>query len=733
MKARRLPPTAFQVIAANVATNGYAVIPIDPDDRKRPDKRIGNWRKYRFAPGDADEYANCGLGILTGEIVGIDIDVRDADLVQQIEVLAEQRLGKAPRRVGAAPKVLLMYRSAEPFAKLATQSWALNDEASNAPEYKPHKIEVLADGQQFVAYGRHRETGKPYCWNGAGEPRLTPASDLPLVTVAQVRRFITDANSLLSEVARPYKSVANDFGAGRPNQSESAHRLVADDFDELLSALAAIPNDFDDRQDWIKVLAAFHTACGHRASSPIAEAAAMAFCEKWPGHSRTNSLKAWRSFASAARDPRDKAGAATIFHLAKRAGWSRPTDKSGNDSSESWTPPLVHTYGEGFDPASIPLRQWLLGRRRSRGEVTIDVGPPGVNKSSLLVTDAMAIVTGRPLLDDEVHEQGDVLIFVGEDARRDVEARIAAILQRHEIESSAMGDRLHVVYLSEVDPFAYTLAHMIHSVAVINRALLDWVAEFPNLVAVFIDPIAAWHHVMENDTGAMKVLATELRRVAVRSNIHIGFDHHTTKASQIDPESHVGNTIAMRGAFLAGDARWMFTMAKLKAETATKFGIADEERWLWRRLDPLKASYGPDSGDTRLLKIDTVTIANGETVAVLTEHDVSELRHLAADQQAEEAAYRRVTLIDALLSMLDQKRPRSLNDAACWLRQNHPEMYVYRGFPLSEKRLGDRLRNDIGAGLVTTWRERTAWIVCESSGESHATRWVVDITYKERE
>lgn len=665
-------------------------------------------------------------------MIGVDIDVRDAALVEQLEKLAEQRLGRAPRRIGRAPKSLLVYQVTEPFSKIATQSWVLPDEDSSAADYRPHKVEILADGQQFVAYGLHRDTSKPYRWDGADEPLRSPVSELPLVTESQVRRFIADAEALLKLSGRPYRPVTVDFGADTPRPPRPASQLVADNFEELLSAFAAIPNDFEDRQDWVKVLAAFYHGCGTHAPSSRARAAALAFCKKWPSYDRADSLKVWNSFPSSSRDPSDNAGAATIFALAKKVGWTPPVRKSTDESPEAWEPPTVHTYGKDFDPAAIPLRQWLLGRRRSRGEVTIDVGPPGVNKSSLLVTDAIAIVTGQRLLNDDVHEQGDVLMFVGEDACRDVEARIAAILQQYNLEPTDMGGRLHVVYLSEVDPFDYTLAQMIHSVAVINRKLLDWIADLPGLVAAFIDPIAAWHHVMENDTGAMKVLATELRRAAVRSNIHIGFDHHTTKASQTDPESHVGNTIAMRGAFLAGDARWMFTMAKLKAETATKFGIPDEERWLWRRLDPLKASYGPDSGETRLLKIETVTIANGETVAVLTERDVSELRRLAADQQVEEAAYRRMTLIDVLRSMLEEKRPRSLNDAARWLRQNHPQMYEYRGSPQSEKRLGERLRDEIGAGLATTWRERTAWIICVSSGEGHATRWVVDITYQER-
>src|SRR5262249_37067358 len=97
-----------------------------------------------------------------------------------------------------------------------------------------------------------------------------------------------------------------------------------------------------------------------------------------------------------------------------------------------WSPTVI-SYGAEFDPAAIPLRQWLLGTRRSLGEVTVDSGPPGTNKSMLMQTDAVSIVTGRRILNDAAHMQGEVLFLVGEDMRRDFEARLAAILTRHHI------------------------------------------------------------------------------------------------------------------------------------------------------------------------------------------------------------------------------------------------------------------------------------------------------------
>ena len=69
-------------------------------------------------------------------------------LALEIERLARERLGETPAlRIGRAPKRLLVYRSAEPFAGIR-----------RAP------IEVLGLGQQFVAHAIHPDTGQPYAW-----------------------------------------------------------------------------------------------------------------------------------------------------------------------------------------------------------------------------------------------------------------------------------------------------------------------------------------------------------------------------------------------------------------------------------------------------------------------------------------------------------------------------------------------------------------------------------------
>ncbi len=378
-----------------------------------------------------------------------------------------------------------------------------------------------------------------------------------------------------------------------------------------------------------------------------------------------------------------------------------------------WTPPKFATYGATFDPASIPLRRWLLGNRRSIGELTVDAGPPGTNKSTLMLTDAVAIVTGHRLLADEVHERGSVLFLAGEDARRDVEARIAGILEFYDIQPAELGDRLHVLYLAEVDAINYTLANMAADMAMLNTNMAGWLREFPDIVAVFVDPLMAWHRLVENSNEALQLLFSALRAVAVQGQRHVGIDHHVTKVTMNDSEGHVNNLAALRGAGVIGaDIRWAFTMAKLNATTAASYGIPEDGRRRYRRLDQLKQSYGPDDDEMRLLRVESVTIANGESVGVLVEQEMDLVRAEGEERKAAIAKAAKERMAEALAKMLTEQRPRSAQGAALWLITHAPELVPGKnGTPLSETTLRSRLPGMIGAGLPTRHEGRFARIV----------------------
>lgn len=196
--------TALEV-RLRMRENGWPSIPITPhegkhkSDGKRP--AIRDWQRYaiydekaplpllREIESVARRYPDAqGTGIPCGSIIGIDIDVSDSALVDEIQGMAFEAFGPTPFiREGRAPRRLLVYRAAEAMPKKAHK--ALN-RASDG-------IDIQAVGSQFVAFGIHRSTCRPYRWIGAESPLTASPDEAPQITAEQVAAFLGLVNGVL--------------------------------------------------------------------------------------------------------------------------------------------------------------------------------------------------------------------------------------------------------------------------------------------------------------------------------------------------------------------------------------------------------------------------------------------------------------------------------------------------------------------------------------------------------
>ena len=125
--------------------------------------------------GWSGAFANASVGLRCGHLVGLDIDILDPDLAHQAQALAFERLGQTLIRIGQYPKRLLLYRTTTPFAKIKTG-----------------KIELLGLGQQFVAFGLHPATGRPYEWVTGDSPLDVALDDLPAIDKASVAAVLAE-------------------------------------------------------------------------------------------------------------------------------------------------------------------------------------------------------------------------------------------------------------------------------------------------------------------------------------------------------------------------------------------------------------------------------------------------------------------------------------------------------------------------------------------------------------
>ena len=230
----------------------------DKDSGKKP--LLKNWQKVCATADEvtirswSSQWTNtgllCGISTEAGALVGVDVDVLDEGLSRQIEQIAILHLGPSPlRRVGRAPKFLLAYRVEEPMTKISTQELRLSsgDVA---------KVEILAKGQQFVAYGVHPGTQRSYEW-GDARPDSTPLADLPLVTHEALKSFI-DASEQLILQAGGKGSKSTDLKSGKSQRSDKKPPKQSEvEEGRIREALNHIPAD--DRKVWLDVGMALHS------------------------------------------------------------------------------------------------------------------------------------------------------------------------------------------------------------------------------------------------------------------------------------------------------------------------------------------------------------------------------------------------------------------------------------------------------------------------------------------
>jgi hypothetical protein len=174
-------------------SSGYTPIPAHGKEA-----HLKGWASLTPTHGDIvgwtrDHPGWSNTGIATRHTPAIDIDITDATIATTIDNLVFDHFGRAGvilRRVGRAPKRAILFQAPEPFAKRL----AVFD--APAPDGKLPRIEILASGQQLIAYGIHPDTRRPYLWEPAG-PMQVPARQLPVISAKTADQFLADAVKLL--------------------------------------------------------------------------------------------------------------------------------------------------------------------------------------------------------------------------------------------------------------------------------------------------------------------------------------------------------------------------------------------------------------------------------------------------------------------------------------------------------------------------------------------------------
>ena len=268
---------------------------------------------------------------------------------------------------------------------------------------------------------------------------------------------------------------------------------------------------------------------------------------------------------------------------------------------------LKATPFEWADPDAIPRREWLYDHHLIRRFVSATFAPGAVGKTMLLIVEALAMVTGRPLLGAKPREPLRVWLINLEDPREEIARRVAAACKYYGITAEEIGDRLFIDSGREGEVVVARGSR--NGVEVCSPCVRQIEREITEraIDVLVVDPFVACHEVEENNNGAVNVVVKQWAGIADRTACAIELIHHVRKAGSGQTETTVEDGRGA-GALLAGvrSARVLNSMSEQQAAT---WGL--DERRLFFRVDNGKANLAPPASSAKWRRLVDVDLENG--------------------------------------------------------------------------------------------------------------------------
>lgn len=442
-------------------------------------------------------------------------------------------------------------------------------------------IEAYGRGRYFTVTGKSTGLGEITCLADFIERRLAP---------------------LHSPRPQDTSAAAQTEGGG-----SLAGALAAPDLRSALAGMRA-----DDRDLWIRM--------GHALKSMGDQGRGL-----WLEWSQTSDKydpadagRVWDSFKP------NHTGYQAVFAEAQRQGWTNPAsipavkmvDVIDRETGEVTEVPETEAQAlavratpyQWVDAGKVPPRDILYGRHLFRKFLSATVAPGGLGKSSLALVEAIAMVTGQPLLGEAPKGELGVWYWNGEDPQEELQRRIAAACLHYGVVADDLGGRLFVdsgrdteiVVVRESRDGLHIAEPVVE--AIISEILLK------NIDVLIIDPFVASHAVSENDNTKIEAVVKQWMRVAEAGSCAVELVHHVRKPSQAGGETTVDDARGA-GALLA-KVRSARVLNAMSANEADELGIERKDRFGFFRVDNGKANLMPRGGDAKWRRMLGVPLGN---------------------------------------------------------------------------------------------------------------------------
>lgn len=277
----------------------------------------------------------------------------------------------------------------------------------------------------------------------------------------------------------------------------------------------------------------------------------------------------------------------------------------------------VGGFGNALDILSIPRREWIIARLLLRRYVTTLVAPGGAAKSTMLLIIAAHLALGLDFAGFKL-KQGKSVIYNGEDDLEEQSRRLHAICTWYNFDFNEV--RKHICLLDGHET-PLTLVREEGGRPKLNVEHVQRICQLcaaEDVVMLGIDPLVEVHECDENDNTAMKYVMSVMRLIAAKSNVGLIIPHHTGKG-----RARAGEADAGRGATsVVNAARISLTLVPADESDCEKYGIDEEDRYQYVRMDDAKMNMSLQRGKPTWFQKHGVQLANGDEVGVVAPADL---------------------------------------------------------------------------------------------------------------
>lgn len=385
--------------------------------------------------------------------------------------------------------------------------------------------------------------------------------------------------------------------------------------EEIAAAVAAIPNDQLGWDDWNRIGMAIWRASDGRAFDVFDH-----WSMKSGKYDPSETRQRWEHYSWS---PPTEVGASTLFFEAQRANptWRRKYEHASSRSAAEAR--ISATPFVWVPPNEIPRRRWIYPPHYVRKFLSLTTAPPGLGKSNLSITEALALTSGKPLLDIRPEQPVRVWYWNGEDPHDELQRRFAAAAKHYGLSPADFVDRLFVD--SGRDMPIVIAGEERGNVRVDDAVVNDLIATIKEhqIDAVIIDPFVTTHRVNENDNSAMELVAKTWSKIADATDSAVMLVHHNRKSNgNVQSVEDARGAVALLAA--ARTARVLSTMTDAERERA---GLEERDRRFHFRADVGKANLTRPAADAEWYRLMSVDLENpgpgeewdqGDEVGVVT-------------------------------------------------------------------------------------------------------------------